>query len=96
MEAVGALGVGVYERKCGCDVTALFPPEKVHERLSENQTSWGENSGHHGTCPWRSGFAGTKVGDREVLLFLGGRLDSRKNLSLAAGLTWEWALLPLP
>lgn len=28
MEVVGALGVGVYEWKCGYDVT-VFPPEKV-------------------------------------------------------------------
>ena len=61
-----------------------------------NQTSWEENSGLHGMCPHKPSFTGFGVGDWEALPFLGGRLDSRKNLPPAAGLTWAWMLLPLP
>lgn len=61
-----------------------------------NQTSWEENCGLHGVCPHKPSFTGFRVGDWEALPFLGGRLDSRKNLPPAAGLTWAWMLLPLP
>lgn len=91
---VGALGVDVYEWKCGYDVT-VSSREGALDTLW-NQTSWEENSGLHGMCPHKSGFTVFGVGDWEALPFLGGRLDSRKNLPPAAGLTWEWVRLPLP
>ena len=56
----------------------------------------GREQGLHGMCPHKSGFTVFGVGDWEALPFLGGRLDSRKNLPPAAGLTWEWVRLPLP